>query len=168
MSCIKDRYRWYPGMYFCVGFAITALSSYAIAYQAILVLFTTIHFILQPYRSRWWNALNIFLFSDLVLVSALLHEQYNPYLLNSQFDQISITFFVYALSITPLVVFTSGGVWRIMRSTNCNIHRLAYEKFKLLAQKCKGVVFHMQSGEKNNKGDDDPVIVCVTSAQTAQ
>ena len=166
--CFKDRYRWYPGMYFCVGFAITALSSYTVAYQAILVLFATIHFILQPYRSRWWNALNIFLFSDLVLVSALLHEQYNPYLLNSQVDQISITFFVYALSIIPLVVFTCGGIWRVLRSANCNAHRLAYEKFKLLAQKCKGVIFCMQSGEKNDKDDNDPAIVRITNTQTPQ
>ena len=68
--------------------------------------------------------------------------------------------------IIPLVVFTCGGAWRIMRSTNCNAHWISYEKLKLLAQNCKGVVTHTQCGTNNDKGEDDPAIIRITSTKT--
>ena len=128
--CFKDKLRWYPGMYYCIGLLISAFSDYGIAAQTFLVIFATMQFLLQPYRKTWMNAFNLFLLCDLVLISMLLHEQKNPYFLFDKIDQGFIIAYVHILSLVPLGLISCGVFWIIYRSTNCKAHVKIYLKFK--------------------------------------
>ena len=135
--CFKDKYRWYPGMYYCIGLLVSAFSQYAVAIQTFLVIFATMQFLLRPYKKTWINGFNFFLLCDLILISLFLHEQKNPYLLSDHVDQVFIVIYVHILSLLPLVLSTFGVVWIIYRSTNCKAHIKIYQKFKNLLEKIK-------------------------------
>ena len=156
--CFKDNLRWYPAAYFSMGLLILGLNNYSLAVQVLLVAFATMHYFVQPYKVSWMNTVNFLLFCDLILVSALLQEGFNPYLLAQQGNQTAIIFFVHVLSLLPLMCITGGGVWIVLKSTNCTAHKVVWTKIKARITKQMKTT-NIDDGIDSSDLDDNSVVL---------
>ena len=73
-SCYQDRYRWYSAVYFIVWIAVIVIQEYLEIFyiQTIFIILMTVHFLIQPYRSRVLNITDTLLLVDINFLIALL------------------------------------------------------------------------------------------------
>lgn len=123
-SCYQDRYRFFPGLYPVIWYFILVSQHFPLLVQALLIIKASIHFVCQPYRTRWLNVSSIFLICDLIMISALLEEK--------------ITFgstraaFIYILTLLPLIYICIGCVVIVMK--RISFPEILQGKFKSLSQ----------------------------------
>ncbi len=111
-SSYKDNFRWYPSVYM-IGWIIIIVTQHEdLILQTVLAVMLSMFFILQPYTSKWLNIVNSLLILDLLMVSALLNEQNNPFYDYTENYWVKPVFkiLVYLLIILPLLYIVGGMI----------------------------------------------------------
>ena len=116
-SSYGDNYRWYPAVYMIGWMIISTTGSIILVTQIILALMASIHFLLQPYSNKWLNTANTLLLFDIILLTALVNEQNNPFYDYTQKYWVKplYVFFIYLLVILPLLYIIIGGFYIVLR-----------------------------------------------------
>ena len=77
-GCFKDRFRFFAGLYFfyrlfaLITFAYTSnLRVFYMIVEVQLVVMLMVHALVQPYKKRWHNAIDVMIFAILALINAL-------------------------------------------------------------------------------------------------
>ena len=111
-SCYKDKFRWYGGVYFCTWIVLQALmqtSNYLIL-QTIIIMLAAVHFLIQPYCSRWLNVIDGVLLVSLNLTTSLSAQDMNNVDLNGEDNAKKKEVLVYISVIIPLSLIAIGTV----------------------------------------------------------
>ena len=131
-GCFKDEYRFFAGLFFI--YRLLALANYAITdsltlfytlLEIQLVITLIMHAVVQPYKQRWHNQIDILLLGFLVLINALTMYNYqNAYRDLIRFKtEINIAAAVQILfAFLPLICLAAYGAKKaINRITQCHV-----------------------------------------------
>ena len=136
-SSFKDRYRFFAGLYFLYRAIILAAYAYSgtvfgfySAVQLLLVLVLTFHAIIQPYKNRKHNIIDVLLFTNLTVINAITLFNYTRKdymaLYLTQLLTTTMRFIqAFLISLPFLYIIISGGMrWvqkkRKERSVGCD------------------------------------------------
>ena len=111
-SCYDDKFRWYSGIYL-VSWIILNISMPFAIFTLCLILISSVHFIIHPYKSRWMNAVDSILLVDLILL-AFLFLDISRENLHDFTDNVSIKDIrpvIYLLVLLPLLYVAIGSFW---------------------------------------------------------
>ncbi|CAI8040087.1 hypothetical protein GBAR_LOCUS22340 [Geodia barretti] len=127
-SSFKDKYRFFAGLYFLYRAAILAFFvgcqswlEFYTTVQLLLIVITTVHFVIQPHKERKHNIVDSLLFANLSLINAITLYYYGR---TEVFDQFrsemlisSLAIVQAALIILPLLVVIILRVveWKMRR-----------------------------------------------------
>ena len=128
-SSYKDNYRWYPAVYMIGWIIILSSRNETLVIQTVLAVMLSMFFILQPYSTKWLNITNSLLVLDLVMITALLNEQNNPFYDYTEKFWVKpvIIVLIYLLAILPLMYIVGGMVYIVI--LKLKLHTYLKRKF---------------------------------------
>jgi hypothetical protein len=109
-SCYRDQCRWYCVVYYITWIIYLMIADYLIATQILFVLILSLHFLLEPYKYRLQNVIDMFLLLDLIFINFLL-SQMDKNDESTIFQQVLI----YIMILLPLALILIGCVITIVR-----------------------------------------------------
>lgn len=132
-GCFKDEYRFFAGLYFLyrlvalAGFAFsTSLTKFYTILEVLLICMLMFHSIVQPYKKRWHNIMDAFLFCNLAVINRLTLFNYTRASVRHDYQQeINTATFIQACLISlPLVYITfyaiAQTVLKMKRCVHCH------------------------------------------------
>ena len=132
-SCYKENLRWYSGIYLTASVVLSVQPPY-LAIKLIVFFIGALHFIIQPYQSKWLNVIDSILLLDVCLLTSLLSED------TLQTEEGIVSIFV--LVIVPLIYITFGLFFIVCQLIGSSL----FDKFKI----CFG-----NSGNRRGNDIDD-------------
>ena len=111
-GCFKDHFKFFAGAFFFYrlatlsGFTLTeSLTKFYTTVEVFLIMILALHSVLQPYKQRWHNIVDVLLISNLAIINGLTMHNYKR--ANEQYDygyEINVAgSFQIALIFLPLV-----------------------------------------------------------------
>ena len=120
-SCFKDEYRYFAGLYFLYRLitlltfaAVQSLSKFYTVVQIQLILMLLLHTWIQPYKNKWHNKLDAFIFATLAVINFLtLFNLHGSLKLGEPEENIPLTITIQvALGYLPIMIVVAQYAWR--------------------------------------------------------
>jgi predicted outer membrane repeat protein len=151
----KDRFKWYPAVYFIAFFVIIIFKFSPEFQQFVFIVLLTLQYLCRPYQYNWMNISDALLLMSLILASSLVNSNIPSFYI------ISILSLLYILIVgISLVLYTSGFLDLISRKVKC----LSYlrTKFTMTNHEVDVVI----TDDSNNESFSFDEIVMIDAATT--
>ncbi|XP_065915185.1 uncharacterized protein [Dysidea avara] len=123
-GCFKDEYRFFAAFYFAyrvIAFAIysftTTVALHYLWQIGFYITILVIHCLFQPYKKRWHNCLDGFIFSLLIAINAFSFYRYYQFtaVLSSSIKSFWIQLFIIYLPLCYFVIYVAVQWWKWCR-----------------------------------------------------